>query len=64
MGRVVDYAPAWLIRVLVPGSAAVGAAQVPESKFVSVLLDSRSTDHDRANGIWLSVLREENVKVQ
>ena len=63
LGRVVDFPPPWVIRAITPGSAAVGAQPVPESKFVCVLLDARSTDTDRANGIWLSVLSE-NLRVQ
>jgi hypothetical protein len=46
MGRVVEFAPAWLIK-------ATGFA--PSSRYVNVLLDSRPSDNDRSNGIWLSV---------
>ena len=54
MGRVVDYkwAPSWLMK------AHGGSA---DSALVAVLLDSRSTDRDRA-GTWLAVAPE-NLRV-
>ena len=62
LGRVVDFPPPWVIRAITPGSAAVGA-QPRRRASLSASPDARSTDADRANGIWLSVLSE-NLRVQ
>lgn len=48
MGRVVEHAPSWLMK-------AHGGSTERDNALVAVLLDSRSTDRDRANGVWVAV---------
>ena len=46
MGRVVDDPPPWALKACGPGA---------EEELVTVLLDSRSTDQGRSNGVWIAV---------
>ena len=48
LGRVVDDPPPWLIT----STSSTGAAW---EGLIPVLLESRSTDRDRSNGLWVAV---------
>lgn len=47
MGRVVEYAPSWLMKAGADGPAG--------ESLVAVLLAPHATDRDRANGVWIAV---------
>ena len=54
-GRVSRDPPPWVIKAHTPEASASGA-------LVPVLLDSRSTDRDRGQGVWVAV-PPENLRV-